>query len=61
MASYTRVNWQNGDSGGTPINATNLNVMDEGIENLAEEINNITVTVTDDGDGNVTITIGGTT
>lgn len=58
MADYTRVNWQNGSGGGTPVNATNLNVMDQGIKDLSDEINDITVTVTDDGNGNVTFTIG---
>jgi len=29
--AYTRVNWQDGPSGGTPLSAANLNVMDQGI------------------------------
>ena len=32
--AYTRVNWQNSPSHATPLSAENLNVMDEGIENL---------------------------
>lgn len=31
--SYTRVNWQDGESGNTPISAENLNKMDEQIYN----------------------------
>jgi len=34
MASYTRVNWQNKVAGGTKLGATNLNVMDAGIDDL---------------------------
>lgn len=34
MASYTRVNWQNKAAGGTKLGATNLNVMDAGINTL---------------------------
>lgn len=60
MADYTRVNWQNGELGNTALNATNLNKMDKAIKDLSEEVNSIAVTVTDDGDGNVTIAIGGT-
>jgi hypothetical protein len=61
MADYVRINWQNGDSGQTPIDASNLNIMDKGIKDLDDKVNSISVTVTDDGDGNVTMTIGGTT
>lgn len=32
--SYTRVNWKNGQEGGTPIDANNLNVMDSAIAGL---------------------------
>lgn len=34
MATYTRVNWQNGAGGGTPLSAANLNVGDAGIDDL---------------------------
>lgn len=34
MATYTRVTWVNGVAGGTELNATNLNVMDAGIDTL---------------------------
>jgi len=60
MADYTRVNWQNGELGNTALNAANLNKMDKAIKDLSDEVNSIAVTVTDDGDGNVTLTIGGT-
>src|SRR5690606_8950839 len=30
--AYTRINWQDGPQGGTPLSAANLNVMDAGIE-----------------------------
>ena len=60
MADYTRVNWQNGELGNTALNATNLNKMDKAIKDLSDEVNSIAVTVTDDGDGNVTLTFGGT-
>lgn len=36
--AYNRVNWKNGASGGTPVGATNLNIMDEGIANNDTEI-----------------------
>jgi len=29
--AYTRINWQDGPSGGTPLSAANLNHMDQGI------------------------------
>lgn len=32
--AYTRVNWENLPSTNTPLNATNLNKMDEGIKDL---------------------------
>lgn len=32
--SYTRVNWQDGSGGGTPVDAANLNVMDAYIATL---------------------------
>ena len=31
--SYTRINWQDGESGNTPISADNLNKMDEQVYN----------------------------
>lgn len=31
---YNRVNWQNGSSGDTPIDQTNLNIMDKGIDDI---------------------------
>lgn len=34
MATYTRVNWQNKAAGGTKLGATNLNVMDAGLDTL---------------------------
>lgn len=61
MIDYTRVNWQNEETGGTSLDADNLNKMDEAIKDLADTVNAIAVNVTDDGNGNVTITIGGTT
>jgi len=61
MADYTRVNWQNGELGNTALNAANLNKMDKGIKDLSDEVNAIAIAVTDDGNGNVTIAIGGTT
>ena len=36
--AYTRVNWEDLPSTDTPINATNLNKMDEGIYNLDIQI-----------------------
>lgn len=35
--AYTRVNWEDAPSEKTPLSAENLNVMDEGIENLDNE------------------------
>lgn len=32
--SYSRITWANGEGGGTPINATNLNIMDVGISDI---------------------------
>lgn len=40
--TYTRINWKDGENGGTPISADNLNLMDLGIEKahqLIEELN----------------------
>ena len=61
MIDYTRVNWQNEESGGTSLDADNLNKMDKGIKDLTDEVNAIAIKVSDDGNGNVTIAIGGTT
>lgn len=36
--AYNRVNWQNGASGGTPINASNLNTMDKGIKDIDDTL-----------------------
>lgn len=37
--SYTRVNWQAGASGGTPLSPINLNKMDKGVADCATAIN----------------------
>lgn len=37
--SYKRVNWEDSPSTATPLNAKNLNIMDEGISNLETEVN----------------------
>lgn len=36
--AYTRINWQDGESGGTPLSAENLNKMDEGIYELSPHV-----------------------
>lgn len=36
--AYSRVNWEDSPSTATPLNATNLNIMDKGILDNAEEI-----------------------
>ena len=36
--AYTRINWQDGESGGTPLSAENLNKMDEGINNVTSKV-----------------------
>lgn len=38
--AYERVNWENLPSTNTPVNADNLNKMDEGIANAVEQIEN---------------------
>ena len=38
--AYTRVNWEDLPSTDTPINAANLNKMDEGIKDLENDITN---------------------
>ncbi|ORL01580.1 hypothetical protein [Prescottella equi] len=37
MPPYTRVNWQDGEEGGTPMSAANFNRMDKGIADLDAE------------------------
>lgn len=39
--SYSRVNWQQSPSKGTPWNATNLNIMDKGIKDNNDMIANL--------------------
>ena len=34
--AYTKINWQDGESGGTPISSENLNKMDEQIHTNTE-------------------------
>lgn len=36
--AYTRINWQDGPSGGTPLSAANLNHMDQGIADAHAEV-----------------------
>ena len=43
---YTRVNWEDLPSTNTPINATNLNKMDEGIKDLENDITNLENNIT---------------
>ena len=44
--SYTRVNWKNKETAlTTPINATNLNKMDKGIDDLKNAVNTLTTDV----------------
>lgn len=38
---YARLNWQNKPSVATPINATNLNKMDKGIDDIDTALNNL--------------------
>ena len=40
--TYTRVNWVNSPSTSTPINATNLNIMDAGIANCLQNDGSVT-------------------
>lgn len=40
--TYERVNWEDSPSTQTPLNADNLNNMDAGIADLADEVNNVT-------------------
>jgi hypothetical protein len=42
---FNRVNWQNDSTGGTPLGAANLNVMDKGIADCAEQINTNTASI----------------
>ena len=49
--SYSRVNWKNGPSGGTPWNADNLNIMDKGIKDnndMIKQLINEQNKITDD-------------
>ena len=39
--AYERVNWENLPSTKTPVNADNLNKMDEGIANIDKEVDNL--------------------
>ena len=39
--NYERINWQDLESGGTPLSAENLNKMDEAIYNMYEELGSI--------------------
>lgn len=39
--AYVKTEWQNGSDGGTPINATNLNNIENGIETNDTEITNL--------------------
>lgn len=41
--AYTRINWQDGESGGTPLSAENLNKMDEGIYELDNKIDELDI------------------
>lgn len=56
--AYERVNWENSPSTATPLNATNLNKMDEGIANLDEGVANLNAKF--GGDGILDISKGGT-
>lgn len=38
VKDYTRINWENYSSGGTPLNATNLNKMDYSIDAIEDEL-----------------------
>jgi hypothetical protein len=42
---FNRVNWQNDSTGGTPLGAANLNVMDKGIADCATQINANTASI----------------
>lgn len=59
--AYTRVNWENLPSTNTPINATNLNHMDQGIydandKNIITASGTSSATATDTGDLSIPIT-----
>ena len=43
--NYNKTNWQNGSSGNTPINATNLNNIENGVSTCSSEINLLWLTV----------------
>src|SRR5690606_37953390 len=44
--AYTRINWQDGPQGGTPLSAANLNHMDQGIEGAHQAIDAATASPT---------------
>src|SRR5690554_1817421 len=44
--AYSRVNWQDGQAGGTPLSAANLNIMDEGIKNAHDRLDSATPSAT---------------
>lgn len=44
--AYSRVNWQDGQAGGTPLSAGNLNIMDEGIKNAHDRLDAATPSAT---------------
>lgn len=39
--SYEKINWQNSETGGTPLSAENLNKMDDEIYRLSHELGDI--------------------
>lgn len=44
--AYTRINWQDGPSGGTPLSAANLNHMDQGIADAHADLDAATASPT---------------
>lgn len=54
---YNRINWKNYPSLNTPINADNLNVMDEGIYNNNNSINDLIPVVLYENESGTTSTI----
>src|SRR5690606_35875626 len=44
--AYSRVNWQDGQAGGTPLSAANLNIMDKGIEDAHDRLDTATPSAT---------------
>lgn len=47
--AYTRINWQDGPSGGTPLSAANLNHMDQGIADAHADLDAATASPTANG------------